>query len=237
MVQKWLPRPRLLIVSSRGLFFSLSCLPASECPPRDFCKSLLFSTAELSQGQQRFHECLRVAAGYIERWHSASWPALLVQLGTEVACNDLAPSLPSMKTDTLGKQDRCCGCWSPPDPTAASASGGCTACEELLDAVAVSDADSCKHFWRFLRSCVVNASVSSSSPFSFPFLRLPSACDSFIVCCCKSLLALLLALRSLSAASLCAVCINERRLLLRGNERHLRTELQVRIASQVLEPV
>ena len=152
MVQKWLPRPRLLIVSSRGLFFSLSCLPASECPPRDFCKSLLFSTAELSQGQQRFHECLRVAAGYIERWHSASWPALLVQLGTEVACNDLAPSLPSMKTDTLGKQDRCCGCWSPPDPTAASASGGCTACEELLDAVAVSDADSCKHFWRFLRS-------------------------------------------------------------------------------------
>ena len=109
MVQKWLPRPRLLIVSSRGLFFSLSCLPASECPPRDFCKSLLFSTAELSQGQQRFHECLRVAAGYIERWHSASWPALLVQLGTEVACNDLAPSLPSMKTDTLGKQDRCCG--------------------------------------------------------------------------------------------------------------------------------
>ena len=111
---------------------------------RDFCKSLLFSTAELSQGQQRFHECLRVAAGYIERWHSASWPALLVQLGTEVACNDLAPSLPSMKTDTLGKQDRCCGCWSPPDPTAAGASGGCTACEELLDAVAVSDADSCK---------------------------------------------------------------------------------------------
>jgi hypothetical protein len=158
-----------------------------------------------------------------------------VQLGTEVACNDLAPSLPSMKTDTLGKQDRCCGCWSPPDPTAASASGGCTACEELLDAVAVSDADSCKHFWRFLRSCVVNASVSSSSPFSFPFLRLPSACDSFIVCCCKSLLALLLALRSLSAASLCAVCINERRLLLRGNERHLRTELQVRIASDPCE--
>ena len=106
MVQKWLPRPRLLIVSSRGLFFSLSCLPASECPPRDFCKSLLFSTAELSQGQQRFHECLRVAAGYIERWHSASWPALLVQLGTEVACNDLAPSLPSMKTNTLGTRPR-----------------------------------------------------------------------------------------------------------------------------------
>ena len=106
MVQKWLPRPRLLIVSSRGLFFSLSCLPASECPPRDFCKSLLFSTAELSQGQQRFHECLRVAAGYIERWHSASWPALLVQLGTEVACRDLAPSLPSMKTNTLGTHPR-----------------------------------------------------------------------------------------------------------------------------------
>ena len=125
-----------------------------ECPPRDFCKSLLFSTAELSQGQQRFHECLRVAAGYIERWHSASWPALLVQLGTEVACNDLAPSLPSMKTDTLGKQDRCCGCWSPPDPTAAGASGGCTACEELLDAVAVSDADSCKHMVGFSRTHV-----------------------------------------------------------------------------------
>ena len=35
-------------------------------------------------------------------------------LGTEVACRDLAPSLPSMKTDTLGKQDRCCGCWCPP---------------------------------------------------------------------------------------------------------------------------
>ena len=39
---------------------------------------------------------------------------LLLHVGTEVACRDLAPSLPSMKTDTLGKQDRCCGCWCPP---------------------------------------------------------------------------------------------------------------------------
>ena len=48
-----------------------------------------------------------------------------MQLGTEVACNDLAPSLPSMKTDTLGKQVRCCGCWCPPSVLAALTTLGC----------------------------------------------------------------------------------------------------------------
>ena len=46
-------------------------------------------------------------------------------LGTEVACRDLAPSLPSMKTDTLGKQVRCCGCWCPPSVLAALTTLGC----------------------------------------------------------------------------------------------------------------
>ena len=38
-----------LLFSSLLNSFSLSCLPASECPPRDFCKSLLFSSELLVQ--------------------------------------------------------------------------------------------------------------------------------------------------------------------------------------------
>ena len=41
-----------LLFSSLLNSFSFSSLRASECPPRDFCKSLLFSTAGLIQGQQ-----------------------------------------------------------------------------------------------------------------------------------------------------------------------------------------
>ena len=46
-------------------------------------------------------------------------------LGTEVACRDIAPSLPSMKTDMLDKQVRCCGCWCPPSVLAALTTLGC----------------------------------------------------------------------------------------------------------------
>ena len=59
---------------------------------------------------------------HLETFVSLFSPQLL---GTEVACRDLAPSLPSMKTDTLDKQVRCCGCWCPPSVLAALTTLGC----------------------------------------------------------------------------------------------------------------
>ena len=72
-------RPLKSASGSSAISDSSRPLKSANGQSSQFSKSLLFSTAGLSQGQQQFHECLRVAAGYIERWHSASWPALLVQ--------------------------------------------------------------------------------------------------------------------------------------------------------------
>ena len=59
-------------------------------------------------------------------------------LGTEVACRDLAPSLPSMKTDTLGKQDHCCGCWCPPSVLAVLITSAELFLPEAVETVPVS---------------------------------------------------------------------------------------------------
>ena len=59
-------------------------------------------------------------------------------LGTEVACRDLAPSLPSMKTDTLGKQDHCCGCWCPPSILAVLITSAELSLPEAVETVPVS---------------------------------------------------------------------------------------------------